>query len=124
MRDLIANYAGGKSGRLQLLLDFHSTGRDVFYTLPEDLVTNPAGLTPRWLDRLEQRLPEFQVNRDPGHNPERPVSKAYAYEAYGAPGVTFELGDDTDRTLIRKVGQEAVLAMMQTLLENSGESAE
>lgn len=116
MRDLLDRYVDGQGKDLQILIDFHSTGRDVFYTLPDDLETTPAMLTQRWLDRLEQRMPGFAVNRDPGHNPDSPVSKAYAFERFGAPGVTFELGDETDRDVIVQVGQQSAFALMGEIL--------
>ena len=116
MRDLIKRLVDGEGRHLQFLLDFHSTGRDVFYTLPEELATIPPDLSERWLERLEQRLPQFKVNRDPGHNAQLPVSKAFAYEVYKAPAVTFEIGDQTDRAMIVKVGQHSALAFMETIL--------
>ena len=116
MRDLIKRLVDDEGRQLQFLLDFHSTGRDVFYTLPEELVTSPPGLSERWLDRLAQRLPRFKINRDPGHNAQLPVSKAFAYEVYKAPAVTFEIGDQTDRAMIVRVGQHSALAFMETIL--------
>ncbi|MEL7447131.1 MAG: peptidase M14, partial [Pseudomonadota bacterium] len=53
----------------------------------------------------------------------RPISKAYAYDAYGAPGITFEIGDETDRELIQRIGREAAIAMMVTMLETQTSSA-
>ena len=116
MRDLLTDLTARQGKELQLLIDFHSTGRDVFYTLPEELETDPPRFTQRWLDRLEERLPQFTVHRDPGHNPGLPVSKAYAYETFGIPAVTFEIGDETDRTMIVKAGQQAALAMTEISL--------
>jgi hypothetical protein len=102
---------------LQLLLDFHSTGQDVFYTIPDALPTEPELFTRNWLARLQLALPDYHVNRDARHEAGRPISKAFVYDSYGAPGVTFELGDNTDRELIRRIGNEAAIAMMETLLE-------
>jgi len=36
------------------------------------------------------------------------------------PAVTFEIGDETDRKLIARIGRQAALAMMETLLATDG----
>jgi predicted transglutaminase-like cysteine proteinase len=104
--------------KLRALIDFHSTGEDVFYTIPDDLPTDPELFTKRWLDLYQTRMPDSVVNRDARHEVGRPISKAYAYDTYGVPGVTFELGDETDRTLIWRIGREAAIAFMVTMLES------
>lgn len=106
--------------QLAVMIDFHSTNRDVFYTIPDELPTKPELFTRKWLDLFQQRMPGYEVERDARHDVGRPISKAYTYDTFGAPGVTFELGDDTDRALIKTIGREAAIAMMQTLLESAG----
>jgi len=102
---------------LRVLIDFHSTNRDVFYTIPDDLPTDPELFTRKWLDRYQERMPDYEVEREARHDVGRPISKAYTYDTYGAPGITFELGDNTDRDLIRRIGRESAIAMMLTMLE-------
>lgn len=106
---------------LRAVIDFHSTGEDVFYTIPDDLPTDPELFTRKWLDLYQSRMPDYEVNRDARHEVGRPISKAHAYDTYGVPGVTFEIGDETDRTLIWRIGREAAIAMMVTMLESSPE---
>ncbi|MEP2990637.1 MAG: M14-type cytosolic carboxypeptidase [Parasphingorhabdus sp.] len=102
--------------KLRLLLDFHSTQKDVFYTIPDEYPTNPPLFIRDWLARYQTRMPDYNVNRDARHSADRPISKAYTYETYGAPTVTFEIGDETDRELIKRIGKESAIAMMETLL--------
>jgi len=116
MRDLLAGIAANPARDLRLMLDFHSTNRDVFYTIPDELATEPELFTRDWLARYQERMPGYDVNRDARHTVGRPISKAYAFDTYGVPGVTFEIGDETDRSLIRRIGREAAIAMMETLL--------
>ncbi|WP_100259800.1 M14 family metallopeptidase [Qipengyuania seohaensis] len=116
MRDLLADIANAPARDLRLLLDFHSTGRDVFYTIPDELETDPPLFTRNWLARYQDRMNGYEVYRDARHEVGRPISKAYAFDTYGVPAVTFELGDETDRTLIRRIGREAAIAMMEELL--------
>ena len=116
MRDLLEGIDEDPGKRLRLLLDFHSTGRDVFYTIPDELETDPPLFTRNWLARYQDRMDGYEVYRDARHEVGRPISKAYAFDTYGVPAVTFELGDETDRTLIRRIGREAAIAMMEELL--------
>ncbi|MCK0127617.1 M14 family metallopeptidase [Erythrobacter sp. F6033] len=102
---------------MRVLIDFHSTNRDVFYTIPDELPTDPELFTKKWLELYQERMPDYEVNRDARHTEGRPISKAHAFDVYGAPGITFEIGDDTDRQLIKRIGRESAIAMMRTLLE-------
>ncbi len=117
MGELLENVANDPARELRVLIDFHSTNRDVFYTIPDELPTDPELFTRNWLARYQERMPDYEVNRDARHAVGRPISKAYAYDTYGAPGITFEIGDETDRALICRIGRESALAMMATMLE-------
>ncbi len=118
MDGLMKEVATDPGRRLRLMLDFHSTNHDVFYTIPDELPTEPELFTRRWLDRYQELMPDYEVNREARHDVGRPVSKAHVYDTYGIPGVTFELGDETDRELIRRIGEQAAIAMMETLLDS------
>ncbi|WP_336987248.1 M14 family metallopeptidase [Altererythrobacter aquiaggeris] len=115
VRDWLARLPTGT--RPVALLDFHSTQRDVFYTIPAALPTDPAGFTDRWLDLLAARVPDFGISREPGHETGSGVSKNWFYDTYGAPAVTFEIGDETERRLIDRVGRQAADAFAQALGE-------
>lgn len=117
MQGLLDTVEADPAREVRLLIDFHSTNRDVFYTIPDELPTDPELFTRKWLDLYQQRMPGYEVERDARHEVGRPISKAYTYDTYGAPGITFEIGDDTDRELIRRIGREAAIAMMVTMLE-------
>lgn len=117
MGDLLAQVAADPARKLRVLIDFHSTGEDVFYTIPDELQTDPAFFTRNWLDLYQDRMPGYFVNREARHDPGRPISKAYAFDTYGVPGITFEIGDETDRALIERIGRESAYAMMVTMLE-------
>lgn len=96
---------------LSLLLDFHSTSRDVLYTLPEGTETTPREFTPLWTERLAQRMPHLSFALEPGYSAGSGVAKNNFHERYGVPGITVEFGDDTDREDIARAGQAAALAM-------------
>ncbi|MEH6700531.1 M14 family metallopeptidase [Parasphingorhabdus sp.] len=102
--------------KLRLFVDFHSTQKDIFYTIPDDNPTNPPLFLKKWLDRLQVRMPDYAINRDANHNLGQANSKNHVYKIYGAPTVTFEIGDETDRQLIIRLAREAAIAMMESLL--------
>ncbi|MXO89354.1 M14 family metallopeptidase [Pontixanthobacter aquaemixtae] len=116
MQTLFNEIAEDPDRQLRLMIDFHSTQRDIFYTIPDDLPTDPPFFTRDWLARFQERMPGYEVTRDARHTAGRPISKAYVFDTYGVPGVTFELGDETDRELIKRIGEQSALAMMETLL--------
>ncbi|WP_394727057.1 M14-type cytosolic carboxypeptidase [Altererythrobacter sp. GH1-8] len=116
MKGVLDTIAANPDQSLRLLLDFHSTQRDIFYTIPDELPTDPELFTAKWLDRYQEMMPDYEVERDARHEVGRPISKAYAYDTFGVPAITFELGDETDRGLIKRIGKQSAIAMMETLL--------
>lgn len=117
MGDLIAAIDADPDRKFSLFLDFHSTQQDVVYTLTKDLETDPAGVIDAWLADYQARLPDYKVEENPGYSAGQGVSKNWIYDEYGVPTATFELGDETDRALIRRLGTAAARAMMKTMLE-------
>lgn len=103
--------------RLRLLLDYHSTGFDTIYTLTDAQVTDPPGFTKAWIANYQARLPGYSVRSDPSHTVDRPTSKTFGFERYGVPTATYEIGDNTDRALIVRLGSASTEAMMATMLE-------
>lgn len=116
MRDLMELMEADPTKDLRFFIDFHSTGRDILYTLDKTLVTDPPGFTEAWIADYQGRLPGYSVVEQPGHNPELPVSKGWGYERFGIPTMTFEIGDETDRELIKQLGRAAAEATMTTML--------
>ena len=100
-----------------LFLDFHSTYRDIFYTQKDEHPTIPPDFTKTWLKAIADRLPEYRVSRSASHNMDVPTSKAWAYDRFGCPAITYEFGDHTDRKLVRKQARVAAREMMKLLLQ-------
>lgn len=96
-----------------LLLDFHSTRRDVLYTPPDDLDLTPRDFAAGWIAHLDRHWtgqgPAF--DRAPGHNPDLPTSKSWFAETYRAPGVTVEFGDETGRNRVDALARAAAIAL-------------
>ncbi len=107
--------AGRRS--LYLLLDFHSTYEDVFYTAADVDDAFPAGFASSWLSAIDQRFPRYQVNHDATHNGNRTTSKAWAHETLGVAAVTYEFGDTTRRDRIEELARGSAEEMMRLLLD-------
>lgn len=102
---------------LTVFLDFHSTRRNVFYTQPLGNDGTEYDFTAQWLARAGIRLEDYPFDRQGAHNVDLPTSKSYIFERFGIPAITYELGDDTDRTQIAETAQVFAQEMMALLLE-------
>lgn len=116
VRDLFVQLAGRDDARPFLLLDFHSTHRDIFYTQKDEHPTVPEDFTANWLEAIGERLPDYEVRRRGSHTSRHVTSKAWGYETFGIPSITYEIGDNTDRDLIRRQTTAASEEMMSLLL--------
>jgi hypothetical protein len=115
-RDTLLEIAKRPGARVYLFLDFHSTARDIFYTQPERAETFPPRFTQDWLAAIKRRFPDYEVSENGAHQPGSNVSKGWAYDQFGAPAITYELGDNTPRPLIRQIVSGAAEEMMKLLL--------
>lgn len=102
---------------LALFLDFHSTRRNVFYTQPVGQDGTEYGFTAEWLSRAGDKLAGYEFGRQGAHNVGLPTSKTYIFEEFGIPAITYELGDETDRTQIAQTARVFAQEMMLLLLE-------
>ncbi len=116
VRDVYSEILGRPDQELWFAVDFHSTQYDVFYTLARTLETEPPGITERWLDHIATSLPHYEVNDSPS-GLGTPMSRNWFYRAFGAPALIYEVGDQTDRALIKEVAQTAAQGTMEILLD-------
>ena len=100
--------------KLRLMIDFHSTWEDLFYTPPRE--ENPPDFVTLWLDAARARLPDFPFRHVPSTNLEQPNSKNYFIASRGIPAVTYEVGDGTDRDAIRAAAVVFAEEMMRSML--------
>lgn len=101
-----------------LILDFHSTKRDVLYTPPDDAAIERAGFPPAWHAAINARLDGEPIARDANHNPRHPTLKSWVPDALGVPAITFEVGDATPRDRIDTMARIAAEEAMRLLLEH------
>lgn len=116
VKTLVDKVANDEDSELRLMLDFHSTKRNVFYTQFRDVETIPPKYTRTWLAGANERLKGYEFERAERHQTELATSKNYFHGRFGAPAITYELGDQTDRRLIRASAIIFAEEMMETLL--------
>ena len=103
-------------GNIVFALDFHSTHKDIFYTMPSSYGLNPPHLVENWLGALEKIVAPFVVKQQPGNNPDKGVFKQYIADTFNVHAITYEMGDNTDRAVIDDIAQQASNILMNTLL--------
>jgi hypothetical protein len=114
---LVSTVAKSKA-RVILGLDFHSTQKDVFYTLPDDSVKSVIPWFKRpWLDGIEASIDNYELNEE-ASGVGQPVTKGWFYTQFEAEGVTYEVGDEVPRDFIELKGRVAAQQMMKVLLEH------
>lgn len=116
VRDEILRYRSDTTPRLAFFLDFHSTQQDIFYLESDDEGIRPTHFSEHWLDALAERMPDYNLEQDLDTE-SHPYSKDWVHETMKIPAVIYEVGDETDRDLIRRVAVTAAEEMMRLLLE-------
>ena len=100
-------------------IDFHSTKSDVFYTMPADYGLKRPQLVNNWVESLNGKYQGYKIIQKPGSNPDKGVFKQYFADNYNVHGVTYEMGDNTDREFISTFASDAADSLMETMLRNS-----
>lgn len=107
-------------GEITFALDFHSTWRNVYYTMTANYINTQGKslaepqLVNNWLDSLAQVVP-YQVENKPSHNPNAGVFKQYIADEFGVHSVTYEVGDQTDRVEIKITAEQALRTLIKLL---------
>jgi murein tripeptide amidase MpaA len=123
------NKIESNGGNIVFYIDFHSTQFDVFYTLSLESTISESldeeqkriakenhTLMNNWLTNLQTRLPDYRVNIiDTLSKTSSPTSDRWIQKTFNAPAVTYEVGDETDRELIKKVAKTAAEELMGLL---------
>jgi len=123
VRDELLRTANELKGKVKFFIDFHSTQQDIFYITSKDSMLDFDPIyetTQNWFNKIHEIFPDYKLNIDESLNNNRaPTSDGWAYNAFNCPALTYELGDETDRNLIRSICSGAAEAMIETLLKES-----
>lgn len=99
-------------------IDFHSTFKDIYYTIAPELKGNMPGLVPKVISAMGEAIPGYHPNIKPSavDVPKINSTKSIFHE-FGAEAVTYEVGDDTPRDVIKKKGELTAENLMEIILE-------
>lgn len=100
-----------------LMVDFHSTGRNLFYVQGEDERTAAQSrFLAAWLGGKEEAFPGYPFTLEPRNaNPGSGTTKNWFHAAYGIPAYTYEVGDDADRAATRAAARALADALPEAL---------
>lgn len=100
-----------------LMVDFHSTGRNLFYVQGEDEASEAqARFLAAWLGGKEQAFPGYPFTLEPRNaNPGSGTTKNWFHQTYGIPAYTYEVGDTADRDATRAAAAALAEGMLTAL---------
>ena len=80
--------------------------------------TTVPGFTNKWLKAFQQAIPGFKARIQPSGNGGN-VSKSWMMRALGTDAITYEVGDNTSRDMLKTKGRVAAEKMMSILLDDA-----
>ncbi len=96
-----------------LMLDFHSTNRNVFYVQGSEASEQGRQFRDAWLGGKEAALAGYRFTIDQRDaNPGSGTAKNWFNSAYGIPAYTYEVADDADLAAVRSSAE----TLAQTLI--------
>ncbi len=95
-------------------IDFHSTYIDLFYINPKDSLQLDKGISMTFINAINKKMPDNPFEPVPSGIEGQNSSNWFLHEL-GVEAITYEVGDNTDREVIRKRGEIAALALMKIL---------
>ena len=117
VRDLVAQLEQQRQ-RLRLVLDFHSTRRNVFYTQDDNAPTRPPEFAAHWLAAARERQGLYAFENAPRPLREQGTAKNYFHRRFGIPSITYEVADEEDRALVRSSAVAFADALVDVLAEH------
>ena len=114
VRGLVARLERGRR-RPRVVLDFHSTRRNVFFTQDAAAPTRPAEFTARWLAAAGEKDGVYAFENAPRRLTENGTAKNYFHRRFGIPSITFEVADEEDRSAIATSAAAFADALVEVL---------
>jgi len=101
-------------------LDFHSTQKDLYYTLSDDLKSSVYPFKDYWMRGIDNTFDDYTPDDRPS-TLNQPITKTWFYLQFGAEGITYEIGDETPRDFVRAKGRAAAVELMELLVLRENE---
>lgn len=106
-----------EGGELVYGVDFHSTFRDVYYTIPGNYLNKEPDFSFDWLNMLAAAVAPNPVQERASANPSQGNFKQYMADTHGTHAVTYEVADNTDRLTIGLIATHAGSTLMDYMLQ-------
>ena len=116
VRDLVAGFESAWR-RPRLVLDFHSTRRNVFYTQDAAAPTRPPRFAERWLAAARRRGGLYAFENAPRPLSDLGTAKNHFHRRFGVPSITYEVADEADRTSLAQSAATFADAVVDVLAE-------
>jgi hypothetical protein len=105
-----------EGGQFYFAVDFHSTFKDIYYTINPEKKGNMPGLVPELIQSVGREIPGYEPNIRPNSDEEPKISStSFFFYTFGAEAVTYEIGDGTPRELIKRKGELTALKLMELM---------
>jgi len=107
----------GPDVRPVLMVDFHSTSRNLFYVQgPDEASPAQSRFLAAWLGGKEQTLPGYPFSLEPRNaNPGSGTAKNWFHKSYGIPAYTYEVDDKVDRDAARNAARELAVELLEAM---------
>lgn len=100
-----------------LMLDFHSTNRNLFYVQEEEASTQGKTFLAAWLQGKEAAFAGFPFKIEPRNaNPDSGTTKNWFNATYGIPAFTYEVGDESDPIAVRAAAEALAQNLVPSLV--------
>lgn len=100
---------------IAVMLDFHSTWRNVFYVPTLEESTRPAAFATRWLRLARASGSAYAFEKAPRSSGNTAIAKNYFHQRFGVPAITVETGDSTPRDEIASTARILADALVTVL---------
>ena len=99
-----------------LMVDFHSTARNLFYVQGDEATSAQKRFLAAWLEGREGAVPGYTFTIEPRNaNPGSGTAKNWFYDRYAIPAYTYEVGDTADRAATRTMAEMLAAALLPAL---------
>ncbi len=104
-----------------LMVDFHSTGRNLFYVQGDEASPAQQRFLAAWLGGREDAFAGYPFTIEPRNaNPGSGTTKNWFHARYAIPAYTYEVADTADRDATRRAATELAAGLLATLAHPEG----
>jgi len=104
---------------LYFVIDFHSTGSDIYYTVDPTLPSRFPGFVPNWIATVKEAIPGYEPLVKPLYlGGPTFTAYSYLYKTYHAEALVYEIGDNTDADFIQRKARISAQKLIEKLNES------